>query len=109
MDYSERIEEFETLCHMYKTIKKDIEAQKNKELDPLSRMTLKIYQEQVDFVDMKFEEIKRNFGTHTAMLLWKLLVEEDTRDNISAKYKVPKKTLNVWIDDSLHEMFDTRS
>ena len=107
MDYSERIEEFETSCHMYKTLKKEIEASKNKELDPLGKITLKMYQEQVDFVENKFEEIKRTLGTHAAMLLWKLMIEEDTRDDISAKYKVPKKTLNGWIDDSLQNLFES--
>ena len=98
MNSSERIAAFEISCHLYRMEKSEAAQLKQKTLDPVETMMLRIYEEDIKYVEDTFDKIKNECGNHARLLMWKSLIEEKKRSDIAEKYSISERTLTSWFD-----------
>jgi len=78
--------------------KTDAAQLKQKTFDPIETMILRIYEEDIKYVEDTFDKIKNEYGNHARLLMWKSLIEEKKRSDIAEKYSISERTLTSWFD-----------
>lgn len=105
MNSSERMAAFETSCHLYRVEINEVTQMKQKNLDPVESMTLRILEDDIKFVEDTFEKIKEECGRHARLLMWMSLVEEKKRSDIAESYDISERTLTAWFEKWKEKIF----
>ena len=108
MNSSERIAAFEASCHLYRVEKNEVALMKQRALDPIEAITLRIYEEDIKYVEDTFDAIKEKCGRHARLLMWMSLVEEKKRSDIAESYDISERTLTSWFDKWKEKRKSTR-
>ncbi|MBR4163049.1 MAG: hypothetical protein IKR11_05955, partial [Solobacterium sp.] len=105
MNSSEMIAAFEASCHLYRVEKNEVALMKQRHLDPIEAITLRIYEEDIKYVEDTFDTIKEKCGRHARLFMWKSLIEEKKRSDIAESYDISERTLTAWFEKWYEKVF----
>ena len=109
MNEKEHLENFKAACRMYPQEKKDLEENRNSTPNPDPGLTqLFVYmQEDIDYVENTFRDIRQKCGTNAELMTWLLYVERKTQTALMEEWKVSRKqqqyAQNRWLQLLLNE------
>lgn len=101
MNKKEKYDSFKASCRVYKNEKETLSLiHTNQKGDDMFYQFLK---DDINFVDNTFKEIEKKCGTSAKVMFWLLCVEGETQVNVSKKYGLTRRALQVqlykWIDE----------
>ena len=96
MDYKEKYSAFKVSCHMYKKEKEEFERAK---LDKNSdERMLNYMEEDIRFVEKTFDDIAELYGTNARLILWLLLVENKTQEEVASMFGISRRQVQYSAD-----------
>lgn len=106
-EYKDKFDAFKNSCRVYKHEKQMLE-----EADPRKNVfgddqLYRFMKEDVDYVDRMFEKIAEKCGINARLMIWLMLVEENTQADVAYRFGLSRRQLqysmNKWMKQVLTE------
>jgi len=104
--FEERKQAFKDSCKMFRwEIEEYNELQMRNALSRVDKQTLSFMKEDIDYVQKKFDTLKKEYGFVAFTIMWLYYIEGKTKKEIAEQFDIPRNRVAKYINKVEHALF----